>query len=206
MKPTRKLAALACLALLALASPAQALYLFFLRVDLDAMIKEKPDDIVGKQVVFTDELCVIWPDAQERPSSVEGAQHVLFDTTYFHCAIPKDKVETYLNEVWADAQKGYGEALKELQKVNDDLLEEHRQGRSGDEAAAQAKRKELYWELYRVWKNKPIVTVYGTVTRADFWGPVMGKDAGVATESITIIADRVERPRERWYEFGLDEN
>lgn len=193
-------------AVLALAAPAQALYLFFLRVDLDHAIRERPDSVIGKQVVFTDELCVIWPEAQERPNTVDGTKHVLFDTTYFHCAIPQDKVETYLNEVWADAQKGYGEALKQLQEVNDQLLEEHRQGRAGDEAGAQAKRKELYWELYRVWRNKPIATVYGTVTRADFWGPVMGKDNGVATEAITIVVDRVERPRERWYEFGLDAN
>lgn len=193
-------AALAALGLLVLASPAQALYLFYLRRDLDIAIRERPDDIVGKQVVVTDELVVLWPEAQERPADLEGNRYVLFDTAFFHCAIPQNKVETYLGEVWADAQKGYGEAQKKLEEINDKLLD-----RQMSEADAQAQRRELYWELYRVWRNKPIVTVFGTVARADFWGPVKGKDAGVATEAITIVADRVERPRERWYET-LDDN
>jgi hypothetical protein len=193
--------ALAVTALFAMAPEADALYLFHLRKDLDLAIREKPDDIVGKQVVFTDELIVVWPSAvATRPESLDGNQHVLFDTAYFHCAIPQNAVETYLNECWADAQKGYGEAGKKLEEINDALL-----ARSMSESEAQTQRRELYWELYRVWRNKPLVTVFGTVARADFWGPVKGKDNGVATEAITIVADKVERPRERWYE-SLDEN
>lgn len=193
--------ALAVVALFALAPEADALYLFHLRKDLDLAIREKPDDIIGKQVVFTDELIVLWPTpVPARPESLDGTAHVLFDTTYFHCAIPQNAVETYLNEVWADAQKGYGEAGKKLEEINDQLL-----ARTLSEGEAQTQRKELYWELYRVWRNKPIVTVFGTVARADFWGPVKGKDNGVATEAVTIVTDKVERPRERWYET-LDEN
>ena len=72
---------------------------------------------------------------------------------------------------------------------------------------AQTKRRDLYWALYKVWSNKPIVTVFGTVARADFWGPVadVAKGAGVQTEQITIVVDKVEKPRTRWYEEGLDE-
>jgi hypothetical protein len=193
--------AVAIVALGAAASPAQALYLFFMRRDLAHAIQHDPDTVIDKQVCFTDELCVIWPEVQQRPNTLGGVQHVLFDTTNFHCAIPRDRIETHLNECWADAQRGYGEALKKLQEINDQV-----HARQMSQSDADTKRTELYWELNRIWKNKPIVTVYGKVVRADFWGPVKGADQGVATESISIVVDRVERPRQRWYEDGLDEN
>jgi hypothetical protein len=193
--------ALAILAVGLAASPAQALYLFFMRRDLAHAIQHEPDSVVDKQVCFTDELCVIWPAVQQRPDSLGGTQYVLFDTTNFHCAIPRDNIGTHLNECWSDAQKGYGDALKKLQDINDQV-----HARQLSQADAETQRRELYWELNRIWKNKPIVTVYGKVQRADFWGPVKGQDQGVATEAITIVVDRVERPRMRWYEDGLDEN
>lgn len=198
----RGLVALVPLGLLMLASPAQALYLFFMREDLDRTIRQDPESIVGKQVCFTDELCMIWPQVQQRPDTLEGQRYVLFDTEKFHCAIPQNRVETHLESIWNDAQKGYGDVITKLEEINDQLRE-----RQTTEVDAQKRRQELYWDLYKVWSNRPIVTVYGTVQRADFWGPVFpaSRGAGVATEAITIVVDRVEQPRRRWYEEGLDE-
>jgi hypothetical protein len=193
---------LAPLGVLLLAAPAHALYLFFQRRDLEQLLRKDPDQIVGKQVCFTDELSIIWPQVQQRPDTLEGESYVLFDTEMFKCAIPTNRMETHLQSIWDDAQKGYGEILTQLEEINDQL-----RAKQLTETDAQNKRRELYWALYKVYSNKPIVTVYGTVARADFWGPVDGgaKGAGVATEQITIVVDKVEKPRARWYEEGLDE-
>lgn len=191
---------LAAFGVLLLAAPAQALYLFYMRQDLDRLIRSDPEKIVGKQVCFTEELAVIWPQVQQRPDTLEGQRYVLFDTTYFHCAIPQNRMETHLQAIWDDAQKGYSETLGKLEEINEQM-----HTRALSETDAQNQRRDLYWELYKVWSNKPIVTVFGTVARADFWGPVRGQDQGVATEAITIVVDRVEAPRRRWYEEGLDE-
>lgn len=198
----KPLVVLAAAGVLLLAAPAHALYLFFQRRDLEQLIRKDPDQIVGKQVCFTDELAVLWPQVQQRPDTLEGERYVLFDTTMFKCAIPANRMETHLQSIWDDAQKGYAEILTKLEAINDQLRE-----KALTETDAQNQRRELYWELYKVYSNKPIVTVYGTVARADFWGPVDGgaKGAGVATEQITIVVDKVEKPRARWYEEGLDE-
>lgn len=192
--------ACAALALLLLPAPVQALYLFYYRKDLELALANDPASVVDKQVVFTDELMVIWPDAQERPADLDGKQWVLFDTELFHCAIPRDAMGTHLAEAGENAAKAYGEVLKDLEAVNDEW-----HARKISEADAQTRRKDLYWKLLKVWSNRPLVTVFGTVAHADFWGPVVGKqEGGLATERVTIVADRVERPRRRWYEEGLD--
>lgn len=189
----------AVLAILLLPAPVQALYLFFYRKDLELALARDPAAVIGKQVVFTDELMVLWPDAQERPSDMGGQQWMLFDTELFHCAIPRDAMGTHLAEAGENAARAYGEVLKELEAVNDEW-----HARKISEGDAQGRRKELYKKLLQVWNNRPLVTVFGTVARADFWGEVVGKDEGVSTERVTILADRVERPRRRWYEEGLD--
>lgn len=189
----------AALAILLLPAPVQALYLFYYRKDLELALASDPAAVIGKQVVFTDELLVLWPDAQERPTDANGQQWVLFDTDLFHCAIPRDAMGTHLAEAAESAARGYGEVLKELEAVNDEW-----HARKISESEAQTRRKELYWKLLKAWNNRPLVTVFGTVARADFWGDVVGKEEGVATERVTIVADRVERPRRRWYEEGLD--
>jgi hypothetical protein len=185
-----------------LAAPAHALYLFFMREDLDRVLRAEPEQLVGKQVCFTDELAMIWPQVQQRPDTLEGKRYVLFDTEKFHCAIPQDRIETHLEAIWNDAQKGYGDITTRLEEINEQV-----RARQCTDVDAQNRRRELYWELYKVWSNKPIVTVYGTVQRADFWGPVFpaSRGQGVATEALTIVVDRVEQPRRRWYEEGLDE-
>jgi len=49
----------------------------------------------------------------------------------------------------------------------------------------------------------PLVAIYGTLSRAPLWGRVAGgEEQGVASEQIVIIVDRVERPRDRFWEEG----
>lgn len=197
------------------APQADAIYLFHMRKDLDILLKKTPKKIVGKQIVVTDEMSVIWPETVEtlkayqgdkRKNEVESEEHVLFATTYFRCAIPKDKMGTHLSSIWNDAKKGYGDVTKQIEEVNRKAASDPKGGARLSAAEAAKERRKLYWELYRVWSNKPIVTIYGTVKRADFWGPVDGaaSGSGVATEAITIVVDKVEKPRKRWYKT-LDE-
>lgn len=178
---------------------AHALYLFYLRQDLSQVMAETPDEIVGKQVVVTDHMLMVWPAIQQRPDTLDGEKYVLFDTTYFHCAVPANAMGEHLGSIWEDAQKGYSAITKQIEEVN----EEQAKGKLTPSQGVE-KRRELYWELHRVWKNQPIVTIFGTVDRADFWGPVRGKAEGVATETMTIVVDRIEKPRKRWYKT-LDE-
>jgi len=179
------------------ASPAHALYYFFMREDLDRALTDRPETLVGQEVTFTDELVAIWPQSQERPSSLSGTRYVLFDTEYFHCAIPENALGPHMSSIWEDAQAGYGDVLERLERINDQA---HEGEISRAEAASQ--REALYQEIRRVWKNRPIVTLFGTVERADFWGTTRG---GVQTERLTIVVDRAEKPRRRWYEHGLDD-
>src|SRR5262249_31751624 len=47
----------------------------------------------------------------------------------------------------------------------------------------------------------PLIAVYGTVQRPAFWGkPREGKDSGVAEDQIVIVADKVEKPRQRFWD------
>jgi hypothetical protein len=74
------------------------------------------------------------------------------------------------------------------------------------------KRRELYWKLHERWKAQPLVTVYGKVARVDFYSPgfYLQKNANEEPkgrpENLTIICERVEKPRDRYYEFGLDDD
>ena len=187
-------ASVAALALVVLAQPAHALYLFYMRKDLAFLIHKQPKDVMDKPIVVTDELCVLWPEVQQRKDQLGGSKHVLFDTTYFRCAVPSDKMGTHLEAIQADARKGYEEVTKQIEDVNERV----RKRELSREQAAQEKRK-LYWELYRIFSNRPILTIYGTVKRADFWGNVVGKSNGVGTEIVTIVVDKIEKPRKRWY-------
>lgn len=49
----------------------------------------------------------------------------------------------------------------------------------------------------------PLVAVYGTLGREPLFGPVKGgADAGVGSEQILIKVDKVEKPRQRFWEEG----
>ena len=61
----------------------KAVYLFYLRKDLSHVLKKDSKKVVGKKVVVTDELLVIWPEVQKRKSTLNGDEYVVFDTTYF---------------------------------------------------------------------------------------------------------------------------
>ena len=61
---TLTLASVAALCLGLFAQKAEAVYLFYLRKDLARAIAKKPKAILGKSVVVTDELLVVWPDAE----------------------------------------------------------------------------------------------------------------------------------------------
>lgn len=201
----RGLLGLACLgALLAgftLAQPADALYLFYMRADLDRLIKQEPKEVVGKQIVVTDELTVIWPEVQQRKDMLSNAKHVLFDTTYFRCAVPSDKMGSHLEAIADDARKGYGEIVSEVEEVN-------RKVQKGEMRAEEAskERRKLYWAMHRVYSNRPLLTIFAKVERADFWGEVDGvaRGSGVATEIVTLVVEKIEKPRQRWYR-SLDE-
>jgi len=193
------LASAAVLSVLGTTRGEDAAYLFYMRRELEHLVQNEPQKVVGQKVVFTDELVVLWPDVQQRKNKLEGKQFALFDTALFSCAVPTTAMGDHLGSIWQDAQKGYQEALTKIEEVN-----EQERTRQISSSQANDMRRELYWELYRVWSNKPVLTIFGQVQRADLWGPVRGKEAGVATESITIIVDRVEKPRRRWY-LSLDE-
>lgn len=47
----------------------------------------------------------------------------------------------------------------------------------------------------------PLVAIYGTLAREPLFGPVKGgEEAGVASEEILIKVDKVERPRDRFWD------
>ncbi|GIW71209.1 MAG: hypothetical protein KatS3mg102_0751 [Planctomycetota bacterium] len=49
----------------------------------------------------------------------------------------------------------------------------------------------------------PLIAIYGTVSREPLWGRVAaGEGAGVASETIVLLADRIERPRRRFFLEG----
>lgn len=45
-----------------------------------------------------------------------------------------------------------------------------------------------------------LATLWARVARPEFYGPVSGAGAGVATESIILVCDEVTEPRARWYD------
>ncbi len=178
---------------LVLPRSAEALYRYFSRQDLARDLETEPDKWLDQDVTFTDELCFVWPAGAS--DTLDGAKHLKLDTLYFRCAVPEDKKGDYLDAIWEEAKKGVKDILERIEDVN----EKYRKGEL-NEADATKQRHSLYWELHQRWKNKPIVTIFGKVRRADFYGPVQGKEEGqVRTEAITIVIDRIEKPRERWY-------
>ena len=49
----------------------------------------------------------------------------------------------------------------------------------------------------------PLICIYGTVTRSALWGrPKDGKEAGKDEDEILIATDKVEKPRQRFFDEG----
>lgn len=47
----------------------------------------------------------------------------------------------------------------------------------------------------------PLIAIYGTVRQPDFWGKAHeGRDKGIPMDQYTIVADKVEKPRARFFE------
>jgi len=133
---------------------------------------------VGKKVTTTDKLTMVYPD--------EFSNHVFFETHYFRCAIPTNnsKGVEYIKTLYAGALKQFKDLREEL-----------------DKAKSASERNAIVWKIYKRWKEKPIVTMFGTVDRPELWGQVApaAKSSGVVSERIVFVIDRLEKPRKRWY-------
>jgi hypothetical protein len=205
------LAALVASPVLLLARRAEAFFRYFTRKNLLHALENDPEKWLDQDVTVTDELAYVFPGDPKGELDTEktqGTKCVRFDTFTFRCAIPETKKGDYLESIWADAQKGCKDILDEIQAVNaDERLREGRKLAKHDDL-----RKDLYWKLHARWKAKPLVTIFGKVARVDFTSPGFylqknaAEDPKAKPEPITIICERVEKPRERYYEFGLDDD
>jgi len=188
---------------------ADAFFRYMTRKNLIHELEANPDKWVDQDVTVTDELAYVFPAdpaGELDTEKTQGTKCTRFDTVYFRCAIDTAKKGDYLDAIWADASKGAKEILDKLEEIND---QQRKKGKG--EADAEKERRELYWQLYAHWKAKPIVTVFGKIARVDFHTPDFylkhnaNEDFKGKPESLTILCERVEKPRERYYEFGLDD-
>jgi hypothetical protein len=182
---------------------AEALYRYFSRKNLAHALATEPDKWVNTDVTVTDELAFVWNSNPALDTEVKSkTAHVRFDTYYFRCAIDPAKKGEYLDKIWEIAKANAKDIVEKIQAVN----EQERQ-RKLDHTAADTQRKALYWELHQRWKDQPLVTVFGKVTRTDFFTPSFydkasadeAKSPDAAPEAITILCERVEKPRDKYY-------
>jgi hypothetical protein len=182
---------------------ADAVWRYFSRKNLATALATDPDKWVDADITVTDELAFVYPANPELDTEQKSkAQYVRFDTYYFHCAVETSKKGEYLDQIWSTAQNTCKDILEKIQKVNDD---ERKRAIQHDQA--EKARHDLFWELHERWKEQPIVTLFGKVARADFFTPpfyLEGKnapepEAKAAPEIVTIVCEKVEKPRERFY-------
>lgn len=132
---------------------------------------------VGKKFTTTDKITMVYT------KSVKN--HLIFDTTYFRCAIPTSgEGSDYINTIMDTAKKQYKDLRKELK-----------------DAKTESARAAVMKKIFKRWKKLPIVTIFGEVKRPEFWGKVdpSAKGAGVVSERIVLVLDKAEKPRKRWY-------
>jgi hypothetical protein len=189
---------------------AEAVFRYFTRKDLAHGLATEPDKWVDQDVTVTDELAYVFPDNPEADTDqAGGTKCVRFDTVHFRCAVDTGKKGDYLDACWEEAKKGCKDILVAIDEVNEAVRK-----RTKSESDADKERRELYSKLHARWRAKPIVTVFGKVARVDFYTPgyyLQGKnrpddEAKARPEPLTILCERVEKPRERYFEFGLDDN
>jgi hypothetical protein len=194
---------------LLVARRAEAFFRYWTRKSLASELETNPDKWVDQDVTVTDELAYVFPAdpaGELDTEKTQGTKCVRFDTVYFRCAIDDSKKGDYLEQIWAEASKGQKDVLDKLQALNEAVRK-----RTKGESEAEKERKDLYWELHSHWKNQPIVTVFGKVARVDFYTPsfYLQKNANEEfkgrPEPLTILCERVEKPRQRYYEYGLDD-
>lgn len=203
------LAAVTAAPCLVVARRADAWFRYFTRKNLAHELATNPDKWVDQDVTVTDELAYVFPaDAggELDTEKTAGTKCVRFDTVHFRCAVDVAKKGEYLEQIWAEASKGNKEILDKLA----DLIEAARKHTKTD-ADIEKERRDLYWELYSHWKHKPLVSVFGKVARVDFYTPTFylqknaNEEPKARPEPLTILCERVEKPRDRYFEYGLDD-
>jgi hypothetical protein len=214
------LAAVVATPCLLVARRADAFFRYMTRKHLLEEITSNPDKWVDQDVTVTDELAYVFPADPTNEldqEKVQGVKCTRFDTTYFRCAIDNAKKGEYLDQIWADAAKGAKDILDKLEEINDGVRK-----RTKNEGDAEKERRELYKDLYAHWKAqaplgsekaaRPMVTVFGKISRLDFYTPsfYLTKNANEEfkgkPESLTILCERVERPRQRYFDYGMDDD
>ena len=204
------LAAICASPALFFAREADALFRYFSRKNLAHHLATEPDKWVDTDITVTDELCYVFPSNPDTDKDRGSkATCVKFDTVYFRCAIPSDKKGDYLDKIWDEAQKGAKDIVDEIEAVN----QEQRKRTKGEKECDDA-RKVLYSKLFTRWRTKPLVTIFGKVSRADFFTPDFyfedakrkpDDEAKARPEPITILLERVEKPRDRYLDYGCDD-
>jgi hypothetical protein len=205
------LAVLAAAPVLVATRRADALYRYYSRKNLAHALEFEPEKWIDSDVTVTDELAFVFPENAEADSDkVNGTKCIRFDTFYFRCAIDASKPHEHLDKTWEEAKAGIKDILGKIEDVN-----EQARLRKLDQGAAATQRKALYFEADARWRAKPLVTLFGKVTHADFFSPTYyvketnnkpDPEAKATPEPITLLLERVEKPREKYYEFGLDED
>lgn len=189
------LASLVVGAMLPFVGPAQkadALFRYFARKDLAQALAAEPDKWAETDVTVTDELAFVWATDKERDTDQKSkAVYTRFDTVYFSCAVEASKKGDYLDPLWETTKGNLKDVLDELSKTKDTKA-----------------RRDLYLKAHDKNHAPPLVTLFGKLSRADFFTPphyLEGKntpepEAKAAPEHITIVCERIEKPRQRFFE------
>ncbi|HZU96431.1 MAG TPA: hypothetical protein VFF73_07065 [Planctomycetota bacterium] len=203
------LAAIAAAPCLLAAKRAEAFFRYMTRKNLSHELEKNPDKWVDTDVTVTDELAYVWPAdpaGELDTEKTQGTKCVRFDTVYFRCAVDVGKKGDYLEKIWEDTTKNCKDILDEIQGINAD--ERAKERKMSNHAQL---RKDAIVKLVARFKAKPLVTVFGKVARVDFYTPNFylkqnaNEEFKGKPESLTILCERVEKPRDRYYEHGLDD-
>jgi len=204
------LAAVAAAPCLLVAKRADAFFRYMTRKNLSHELEKNPDKWVDTDVTVTDELAYVWPADPAGELDTEkpaGTKCVRFDTVYFRCAVDVGKKGDYLEKIWEDTTKNCKDILDEIQGINADERAKERKMTNHAQL-----RKDAIVKLVARWKAKPLVTVFGKVARVDFFTPGFylkqnaNEEPKGKPEHLTILCERVEKPRERYYQYGVDDN
>lgn len=161
-------------------------YLFMDRVALSQKLKAK----VGSKVTTTDRLVMVY--------SKERDGYIFFDTHYFRCAVKSNAPGVdYLKKTFDLARTNYKDLIKELEDINKKL--KNASGAGADSLESQ--RREVAKRIYKRWKKKALVTLFGRIERPEIWGEVNSdaKGAGVNSERVIFVVEKIETPRKRWF-------
>lgn len=173
-------------ALVAHSDTAKLEYLFVDRVELSRKLNMK----VGNKVTSTDRLVMVYEKQRDG--------YIFFDTHYFRCAVKSSAPGVdYLKKTFDLAKTQYKDLIKELEEINKKL----KNARGAGADSLESQRREVAKRIYKRWKKKAIVTLYGRIERPEIWGQVddAAKGNGNKSERIIFVVDRIEKPRKRWF-------